>query len=41
MLVLYRYENLRKVRTNMIGVTSLKWRKYALFRKYVELKNTL
>ena len=30
---LYCYENLRKVRTNAIGINPFKWRKYVLFRK--------
>ena len=30
---LYRYENLRKVRTNTIGINPFKWLKYVLFRK--------
>ena len=33
MFVLYRYENLRKVRTNITGINPSKWRKYVFFRK--------
>jgi hypothetical protein len=33
LFVLYSYENLRKVRTNTIGINPFKWLKYVLFRK--------